>query len=39
MLAVEKVDNAGRAAWRVKIVTARGDVRVVMVDAETGKVQ
>ena len=26
-----------RPAWRVKLVTARGEVRVVLVDAATGR--
>jgi hypothetical protein len=33
---VLSVDRAGRA-WRVKLVTGRGEVRVVMVDAATGR--
>ena len=36
VLSVERVDMRGQVFWRVKIVTARGDVRVVLVDAETG---
>lgn len=32
------VERAG-TAWRVKVLTARGEVRVVMVDAATGRVQ
>jgi uncharacterized membrane protein YkoI len=33
VLSVDLADNGGRAMWRVKVVTPRGDVRVVMVDA------
>lgn len=33
---VLSVERAGRA-WRVKVVTGRGEVRVVMVDAATGR--
>lgn len=33
---VLSVDRAG-GAWRVKLVTARGEVRVVMVDAASGR--
>ena len=33
---VLSVDRAGRA-WRVKVVTGRGEVRVVMVDAASGR--
>lgn len=39
VLAVERADNGGRAVWRVKVVTPRGDVRVVLVDAESGQTQ
>jgi hypothetical protein len=36
---VLSVDRAGgpRPAWRVKLVTPRGEVRVVLVDAATGR--
>ena len=37
VLAVERADAGGRPVWRVKVVTPRGDVRVVMVDATTGQ--
>jgi len=37
VLSVEKADAGGRAAWRVKIVTARGEVRVVLIDATSGR--
>jgi uncharacterized membrane protein YkoI len=37
VLAVERADAGGRAVWRVKVVTPRGDVRVVLVDAATGQ--
>ncbi len=37
VLSVDRV--AGGRAWRVKVVTARGEVRVVMVDAATGRPQ
>jgi len=33
---VLSVDRAGRA-WRVKVVTGRGEVRVIMVDAASGR--
>ena len=32
------VERAG-AAWRVKVLTARGEVRVLLVDSATGRVQ
>ena len=33
---VLSVEKAG-GAWRVKVVTARGEVRVILIDAATGK--
>ena len=39
VLAVERADAGGRPVWRVKVVTPRGDVRVVMVDVATGRTQ
>ncbi|MES2937182.1 MAG: peptidase [Pseudomonadota bacterium] len=32
------VERAG-PSWRVKVLTARGEVRVLLVDAATGRVQ
>jgi hypothetical protein len=37
VLAVDKAQVGNRAAWRVKLVTAGGEVRVVLIDAATGK--
>ena len=37
VLAVERADAGGRPVWRVKVVTARGDVRVILVDVATGR--
>ena len=37
VLAVDKAQVGNRAAWRVKLVTAGGEVQVVMIDAATGK--
>lgn len=37
VLAVERADMGGRPVWRVKVVTPRGDVRVVLVDVATGQ--
>lgn len=39
VLAVERSDAGGRAVWRVKVVTARGEVRVILVDVATGQTQ
>jgi uncharacterized membrane protein YkoI len=38
VLAVEKTEVERRPVWRVKILTAQGDVRVILVDAATGRV-
>lgn len=37
VLSVEQSDAGGRTVWRVKVVTPRGDVRVVMVDGGGGQ--
>lgn len=37
VLAVERAEMGGRQVWRVKVVTPRGDVRVVLVDMATGQ--
>jgi hypothetical protein len=36
VLSVDRADSGGRAAWRVKVVTPRGEVRVVMIDVGAG---
>ena len=37
VLSVERADAGGRPVWGVKVVTPRGDVRVVLVDVATGQ--
>jgi uncharacterized membrane protein YkoI len=37
VLSVETAQSAGRAVWRVKVVTAQGEVRVVLVDVASGR--
>jgi uncharacterized membrane protein YkoI len=39
VLSVEAADVGGRAVWRVKVVTPRGDVRIVLVDMASGQTQ
>jgi uncharacterized membrane protein YkoI len=39
VLSVERSESGGRAVWRVKVVTPRGEVRVILVDVETGRAQ
>ena len=37
VLAVEKAEAGGRAVWRVKVLTANGEVKVILIDAATGR--
>lgn len=37
VLAVEKTTVAGREVYRVKVLTASREVRVVLIDADTGQ--
>ena len=37
VLSVEKTEPAGRPAWRVKVVTAQGEVRVILIDVASGQ--
>lgn len=37
VLAVERADTGNRPVWRVKVLTPRGDVRVILVDVATGR--
>ena len=37
VLSVEKAEADGRAVWRVKVVTAQGEVRVILVDVASGR--
>jgi uncharacterized membrane protein YkoI len=37
VLSVDRADAGGRPAWRVKVVTPSGDVRVILLDAATGR--
>jgi uncharacterized membrane protein YkoI len=37
VLAVERAESGNRPVWRVKVLTANGDVRVVLVDVTTGR--
>ena len=37
VLAVEKTERDGRAAWRVKVVTPQGEVKVMLIDAAIGR--
>jgi uncharacterized membrane protein YkoI len=37
VLAVDKADRNGRAVWRVKVLTPQGEVRLVLIDAASGR--
>ena len=37
ILSVEQSEAGGRAVWRVKVVTAQGEVRVILIDVASGK--
>jgi uncharacterized membrane protein YkoI len=37
ILSVERADAGGRAVWRVKVVTERGEVRLILVDVASGR--
>ena len=38
VLSVDKTEAGSRPAWRVKVLTAQGDVRVILIDAASGRV-
>ena len=37
VLSVERVESARRPVWRVKLLTPRGEVRVIFIDAASGR--
>lgn len=37
VLSAERTEAGGRPAWRVKVVTKAGEVRVVLLDAASGR--
>lgn len=37
VLSVDRVEGGSRGVWRVKVLTAGGQVRVVFIDAATGR--
>ena len=37
VLSVDRSDSGRQPVWRVKIVTAQGEVRVILIDAATGR--
>ncbi|MDN3576679.1 PepSY domain-containing protein [Chitinimonas viridis] len=37
VLSVEKGEREGKAAWRVKVVTAQGEVKIIYIDVASGR--
>ena len=37
VLSVEKTESDRRPVWRVKVLTAQGEVRVILIDAGNGR--
>lgn len=37
VLAVEKTEREGRPVWRVKVLTPRGEVKVILIDVASGR--
>ncbi|WP_232834544.1 PepSY domain-containing protein [Rhodoferax ferrireducens] len=37
VLAVEKAERDGRPLWRVKVLTPKGEVKVILIDAASGR--
>jgi len=37
VLSVERIRQGDREVWRVKVVTPQGEMRVIVVDVETGQ--
>ena len=38
VLSVEKTESERRPVWRVKVLTDKGEVRVILIDAASGRV-
>lgn len=38
VLSVDRTEADRRAVWRVKLLTAKGELRVILIDAATGRV-
>ncbi len=37
VLSVEKAESERRPVWRVKVLTDKGEVRVILIDANSGR--
>ncbi len=38
VLSVERAEMEARAVWRVKVLSAQGEVRVILIDAASGRI-
>ena len=38
VLSVERAEMQGRSVWRVKVLSAQGEVKVILIDAASGRV-
>lgn len=38
VLSVDRTEASGRPVWRVKVLTGQGEVRVILIDAASGRV-
>jgi len=38
VLSVERAERDGRPVWRVKVLSAQGEVKVILIDAASGRV-
>ncbi len=38
VLSVERTERDGRLVWRVKVLSAQGEVKVILIDAASGRV-
>lgn len=37
VLSVDKAEHTGRPVWRVKVLTPQGEVKVILIDAVSGR--
>jgi uncharacterized membrane protein YkoI len=37
VLAVEKSEHEGRSVWRVKVLTPKGEVKLILIDVASGR--
>lgn len=39
VLAADKIEQEGRTVWRVKVLTPQGEVKVILIDAASGRMR